>query len=339
MNLTPQTTVHRKIAHAAGIVLSLDGKGGSGTFVRLEDDQIAILTAKHVVIECIRSTGEFLIWAPLFDAKFRKPTMIRMDSSQQGDAAFVIFEDPPVGIEPIAFDEWTRNGSLAAGTEVLACGFPAALRKVEGRKITPKIGAFHSRVASLGGNTFVCPINETAESLGTFEGLSGGGVFSMDGEFAGIVTGERRRISASYGELYSIRPRGFAEIFTPYSFPPDAPKGGYLGQKQSLSLHIKKSDGSILATVGCLAELMWSKTEPAHKHGKIGRLLTIEFIYPDHERHYPVNIESMFYWEDDTEEGRTAAIQSEFKFVLMRMGWLVADSEDGPSTIQINAMV
>ena len=77
-----------------------------------------------------------------------------MDFSQQGDVAFVVFKDPPMAIEPIAFDDWTKNGSiLAVGAEVLACGFPAALRKVEGRMTTPKIGAFHGRVTSLGGNT------------------------------------------------------------------------------------------------------------------------------------------------------------------------------------------
>lgn len=322
------------------MLLGMNGKGGSGTFVRLKDGQIALLTAKHVVIECIRNTGEILVWAPLFEKQFRRPIMIRMDSSQQGDAALVTFENPHKGIRPIPFKDWTQNQpGLEVGSKVLACGYPAALRDIEGRKITPKFGWLRDRVISLNETSVVCGIDESMERVETYEGLSGGGLFSEHGKFLGVIIAERRRIAKTKGELHALRPRCFPELYTPFSFPPDAPKGGYHGRREKLSLNIFKPGGTeILVTVGCLAELMQSKTAPNHRHGRIGRLLTIEFIFPNQEMHYPININSLFTWSDDSEAGHIAAIRDEFKFLLMRMGWLIASSDGDVSTIQISPM-
>jgi hypothetical protein len=50
-----------------------------------------------------------------------------------------------------------------------------------------------------------------------------------------------------------------------------------------------------------------------------------------------MNIESMFTWSGDSEEDRLSAINEEFKFLLLRMGWLLKDSgTDGKWSIQVN---
>ncbi|MHB2025078.1 MAG: S1 family peptidase [Elusimicrobiota bacterium] len=332
--------VARKLASCAGIVVGADGKGGSGTCVRLEDGQIAMLTAKHVVLECLRGSGELYISAPFFEAKLRRPRMARMDSAQQADAAFLVFNDPSPKIEPIPFDEWTTNDpELKVDTPVLACGFPGRLRAVDERTIKPQFGHLKDRILSLDGHTAICGIDESREKLPTFEGMSGGGLFSYTGRFLGIITDERRRMTSNYGEVHSLRPSGYEELYKPFKLPGEPPKGGYLGQKRSVAISLKNPDGSVLATVGCLAELLWASQDPTHPHARVGRLLTLEFIYPKGEMHYPINIESLFTWTDDSEEGQMAALRDEFKFLLMRMGWLLSDDNGtGTSAVQVNSL-
>src|SRR5450759_1899632 len=124
--------VTRELAKVSGLVVGRNGKGGSGTCVRLDDGAVALLTAKHVVIECIRNTGEIRIAAPFCGVGFQLPRSIRMDSSQQGDAAFLVFNDLATGIPAIPFASWTANhADIAIGLPVFACGFPGLLRRLE----------------------------------------------------------------------------------------------------------------------------------------------------------------------------------------------------------------
>lgn len=99
-------------------------------------------------------------------------------------------------------------------------------------------------------------------------------------------------------------------------------------------------NSGFLATIEVWAELLWSTTNPNHEYGLIGRLISLEFNIPGIDTHYPSGIESMFSWSDETEEARMSAIRDEFKFLLLRMGWLLKDDlKNGQLTVQVNSMV
>lgn len=335
--------VVRDLAKVSGLIVGRNGKGGSGTCVQLSDGTVALLTAKHVVIECIRNTGEIAIAAPFSGVGFQQPRSISMDSSQQGDAAILVFNGLVAEIPAIPFASWTANhAEIAVGLRVFACGFPGALRKLEGSKLTPAFAYLGDKISSIQGNAVACGINETIKDMPSqFGGMSGGGLFSAEGDFLGVIVEESRRLTQSRGELLSLLPGAFEELYKPYSMPPDVPKGGYYAEERSFVLDLLKPDNSgIQATVGVLAELYWSMTDPNHKYGRIGRLITLEFIIPGIDTHYPINIESLFSWSDDTETGRMSAIQEEFKFLLLRMGWLLKDDgENGQLILQVHPMV
>jgi hypothetical protein len=342
LNRSPSSdAVLRDLAEVTGLVIGRNGKGGSGTCVQLEDGTVALLTAKHVVIECIRNTGGIAIAAPFSGINFQFPRLIRMDSSQQGDAALVVFKEVPQEMPAIPFSQWTINHSkIAVGMPVFACGFPGALRKMEDSKIKPQFSFVGDWISSINGHMVTTGINETiADMPSNFRGLSGGGLFAEDGSFLGLIVEERRRITPSRGELYSILPSGFTELYKPYSMPPDAPNGGDYAERRSVALNLlKPNNEDLVATIGVLAELFWSKSDPNHKLGRIGRIINLEFILPGVETHFPINVESLFTWDEDTEESRLSAIHDEFKFLLLRIGWLLKD--DGETLeLQVNPMI
>jgi hypothetical protein len=334
-------SVLRDLAKVTGLVIGRNGKGGSGTCVQLDDGTIALLTAKHVVIECIRNTGGIAIAAPFSGVNFQFPRLIRMDSSQQGDAAIVVFNEVPQEMPAVPFSKWTINHSkIEVGMPVFACGFPGVLRKMEDSKITPQFSFVGDWITSINGHMVTTGINETIGDIpSNFGGMSGGGLFAEDGAFLGILVEERRRITPSRGELYSILPSGFTELYKPFSMPSGAPKGDYYAERRSVALNLLKPDNEdLVATVGVLAELFWSKTDPKHMFGRIGRIISLEFILPGVDTHFPINVESLFTWDEDTEGSRLNAIHEEFKFLLLRIGWLLND--DGESkAIQVNPMI
>lgn len=324
-----------QIEKLTGMVVGRNGKGGSGTCVRLEDGRVALLTAKHVVFDCIRHTGEVAIGVPSSGIDFHIPSEIRMDSSYQGDAAYLV-SDQLTSLPAISFPHWTSNHpEIVLETQVYACGFPAVFKKVEGRKVHSMFAYLEDKILSVGDNSIICGINETFKNTPeTLSGMSGGGLFSDTGEFLGIVVAERRRVNSFRGELDVLLPHAYQELYKPFSMPPEASKGGFLAEKIPLSLEMYDSSKKLIATVGVWAETFWSKTNPEHKYGRIGRLITLEIIIPGIDTHYPINIESLFSWTDDSDEGRRRAVQEEFKFLLLRMGWLLSGDE-GSSQISL----
>lgn len=339
--------VVRDLAKFSGLVVGRNGKGGSGTCVQFNDGTVGLLTAKHVVIECLRNTGEVFIAIPFSRVGFQRPRAIRMDSSQQGDAAILIFNNLTTEIPTIPFASWTVNHTeIAVGDCVFACGFPGALQQREvireELKWEPRFAYVGDYISSVESDVILCGINETIDGIPSqLGGMSGGGLFSSEGDFLGIVIEESRRLTSSHGELRSLRPSAFVEIYKPFSMPSDAPDGGFYAERRSFSLDMLKPDNSgVLATIGIHAELFWSKTNSEHRYGRIGRLTALEFIFPGIETHYPINIESLFYWDEDTEMARTNAIEDEFKFLLLRMGWLLNyNGENGQPVLKVNPMV
>lgn len=326
-----------ELIHFTGLVAGGDLKGGSGTCVQLDDGSIALLTARHVVWECLRNTGRVGIAA--FGAKFQEPKLIRMDSSQQGDAAYLVFKDPPVGAKAVPFADWTRNRTdLAVGLRVLVCGYSSALKQADNNKVVSTLAWLGDRILAIQGNRVVSGIGETLEGIPrTFEGLSGAGLFSDDARFIGVVVEEKRRLSESQGELYSLLPEEFPELYTPFSLSIEAPIGRYQVEHQHVGLTLLNPEGGVLATIRAMAQYVWSRTAADHQHGRIGRLLSLEFIIPGIQTRYPVSMTSTFTWAGNTNADMLNAAEEELKFLLLRMRWLVREGPDGEITLQVRS--
>jgi hypothetical protein len=322
----------RELVPLAAVVIGANGKGGSGVCVQLEDGAIAVLTAKHVVLECLRNTGRVRIAA--YNVKSQDPELIRMDSTQQGDSAYLMFKEPPTTVKAVPYPDWTTSRlDLEVGQRVITVGFPSFLRKREGNMLIPRIAWLGDSIVAIQGNHIVSGINEIIEGMpNTLEGFSGAGLFSDDGRFIGVVVEEKRRLTESFGELYSLLPSGYAGLYTPFSAPP----GRYHNDQRALRITLLRRDGTgIQAIVGVLAQCIWSRTDPAERYG---RLFSLEFVIPGINEHYPININSEFTWTGNAEADRIRAMEEEFRFLLLRMRWLLKDELDGGSTVQIHPL-
>ena len=340
----PDADLSKQLVMLSGVVVGRNGKGGSGTVILLEDGSVALLTAKHVVIECIRNTGGIAIGVPNSGVKFQVPKLIRMDSSQHGDAAYLIFNSLPGTIPAVPFWKWTKNHTGAVpGLWTFACGFPGALKTISGNRVSSTCVYIGDKILSVQPTSVVSGINEAVHGIPrSLQGMSGGGLFSESGDFIGVIVGEERNTASKRGALHTLLPNGFPELYRPFSMPLDAPSGGFYGMKRTVSFDmIDPATSKSIATVGVIAEVLKSKTNPTHRFGRFGRLLTLEFIIPGSAVHFPINIESIFFWTDDTDKGIERAIREEFKFLLLRIGWLLRDGRGGDDMglIQVSPMV
>ncbi len=334
--LSMSIDVFKRLAKITGMVVGRNGKGGSGTCVRLKDGKVALLTAKHVVIECIRNTGEISLAVPLSKIEFHPPTTIWMDSTQPGDAAYLV--SPQLASLPaIPFEEWTRNHPrIEPEIEVTAVGFPATFKKIDGRVVKSKITYLADKVRSVLGNTIICGINENELNMPDhLDGMSGAGLYNFKGEFFGIVIAERRKITSSYGEIDVLLPSAYEELYKPFSWPLNgAGCIGSCGEDFNIGLELHDEAGKLIATISSKVQTFWSTTDPENQNGRIGCLRTLQFEIPGLNKYYPINIESIFRnWTDDSFETRKKAAQEELQFLLMRLGWLFSDSGKGPKTV------
>lgn len=138
----------KRLAQCSGVVVGATGRGGSGTCVQLEDGPIALLTAKHVVIECLRNTGRVAIAA--YGKPFGDPLEIRMDSSQAGDAAYLVFQTARTPEEFVPFSKWTTSRTdLVLGQRVIACGYPGAFRAIEENTFKSRFFCFADKIMDI----------------------------------------------------------------------------------------------------------------------------------------------------------------------------------------------
>ena len=210
----PDEALIGELAEYLAVVAGPGGKGGTGTCVRMEDGSVAVLTAKHVVWECLRNTGR--VGVGTFNVTLQDPNMIRMDSTQQGDAALLFFKGPQPKVKAIAFADWTKDRSdLQVGQTVYTLGFPGASRNLDGLRLNLGVAFMMAPILALEPGRVVSRIIE-GEGVPDLRGLSGAGLFSDDGRFIGVV------VERNGSMMHSLLPSEYSELYVPFSFPPGA---------------------------------------------------------------------------------------------------------------------
>ena len=335
------------IAQKSGLVLGKDGRGGSGTCVRLDNGDLALLTAKHVVVDCLL-TGELSI-ARSSDKCTDLPKRIRMDSTQMGDAAYVVLRRQDGKAPAIPFSQWTQNTQkLGTGAFGLASGFPGELRKPINKicqalcalrrlfgatvkqAIIPRHMFFQTAISRTSSDLVVCSIDERIKGFPTtLRGMSGGSLFTLDGDFVGVLIEERRKLTPVSGELDVLLPGAFTELYTPFQPPPGSPTD-YWGQQAWSPVFniVHMNDKKRKAKIQVSAELFWSEKSRASQYGRMGRISFFTFIIPGFKQQYPVNTEALFYWDEDTEAAKLKALHEAIVFLLLRSEWGI----DTPAT-------
>lgn len=322
-NGQPPPTFGSWVQSRLGFVFGRDGKGGSAVCVQLKDGADALLTARHVVIDSLL-TGAMTV-ARVGDKETFIPKRIRISS--RTDAALITAGNPVPWSEKVSFAEWTTPSSdTPAGLIVFPCGFPGRWKVIDiENKAIPSMKAliYGTKLSDppRKGGLLVCDIDENEPGmLPTFEGMSGGPMFSKDGIFLGILDHQIRRIGGGdHGEVHVSPVEELTELHTPFV----APLSDYTRQEAwapVLNL-VNKDDRTHTVQLELRADMYWSVSQPESKCGRFGRIQMIRFLSPDGETQYPINTESVFYPKDDTPKERERALDEEVRFLLDRTGW------------------
>lgn len=313
--------ITRFLAERSGQVIGSNGRGGSGTCVELEDGSIALLTARHVVIECLRNTGQIKICA--FERPLVDPLEIRIDSSPSGDVALLLFSETVRPSNYIGFSDWTLSRQdIQPGQRVFACGFPGAFRSSGNGLFRSKFLLLADEILETHQSQIVSGIYEPLEVVPkTLAGFSGGGLFLEEGQFLGVITEERRRPGSERGELVTLKPNEFKELYSPPSVPFHLGSSPYIREQQVISMEIKNpTTGGVLATIRAFVE--WISPSAGER---AGRVACIELDIPEIETHYPINLNSDFHSSGSSDDEADRAMLDELRFLLMRIGFLLAE--------------
>ena len=311
-----------------GSVLGADGRGGTGTFIELEDGRLALLTARHVVVRCIL-TGEMTV-ARLGQPGVHsvEPIAIRIDSKK--DAALLVFEPDSLPGELVPYAQWSSSRPvIAAGMPAIVSGIVGEWKQLdEGTRTIPLTKWIHYWTAVKNPHSrdgfVICDVDETNTALPqSFKGMSGGPFISVGRRLLGVNTGEiRRKLGTDDGEFFVTSLDELGDLFTPYVPPADAPTD-YMHQEAALAFTaVGRKNRAFRIPAMVNVEYFWSQADPDRPEGRIGRIIAIRFGAPDGAERYIVNTESVFRWYDgDTDEDRLRALYEELDFFLEDTGF------------------
>jgi hypothetical protein len=310
--------LYRWIFQRVGYVVGAKGRGGSGVFVKTPEGRVALLTARHVAIDCIL-TGEIQVAANIEGrGRFQKPRSIRL--STKCDAALLTMPDD--AIVPFALDvaDWNpdRHEDPSPGTPVIAAGMPGLWkaepdlekRQIErGRTLLLWTEARHT---SFGRLIEIKADKRIGGLPRTLRGMSGGPLFNIQRELLGVTHAETIS-DVVEGSLFSVARDAWRDLFHPW-IPDDVP-GDLMGMTVGSDPIVGVGDVQIPLRI--VAELFWSPSDPNHRYGGVGRINSIEFFKDDPSRQCLANVEWIFYFElDHTDRDRTRAFEDEIRPLL-----------------------
>lgn len=315
-----------------GTILGADGRGGTGTFIELQDGRVALLTARHVVVRCIL-TGE-MTSARLTEpgALSLEPNAIRIDYRK--DAAFLVFKSDELRGEFVPYAEWSQDlPELAAGMPVIVSGVVGEWREPDlATKTIPVTKWLHfwTGITETRDDRgyFVCDVDEADTALPkSFGGMSGGPCISTSHRLLGVNTGEiRRKARSSTGEFFVTRLSDLKNLFDPYIPPADAPTD-YTRLEACLAFTAaSRKDKRVRVPVVVQVEYFWSRSNPIRPHGRVGRIIAVRFGERRGAGRYVINTESIFHWYNgDSDEDRLRALYEELTFFLQDAGFDLVD--------------
>lgn len=317
-----------------GTIIGADGRGGTGLFIELQDDRVALLTARHVVVRCIL-TGEMTV-IRLAEPSTRsvEPSAIRIDCRK--DAAVLVFGADELSGDFVPYSDWAREfPALAVGMPVIVSGVVGEWKQLDlATKTIPltKWLQFWTGITAPQDHQgyIVCDVNEADAALPTsFGGMSGGPCITTSRRLLGVNTGEiRRRAGSSKGEFYVTRISDLKNLFEPYVPPANAPDD-YMYQEACLGFTAaSRSNRNVRVPATVRVEYFWSRSNPGAPHGRVGRIIGAQFGDRGGAGRYIINTESVFHWYDgDSDEDRLRALYEELSFFLQDTGFdLVGDS-------------
>ena len=308
-----------------GYVFGNDGKGGSGTSVQLMDGSSALLTARHVVIDCIL-TGSIQV-GNVGDQHMAIPKRIWI--SARTDAAYIISSNPNPRSETLSFADWTSPPlHISAGHLVYPSGVPGSWKIIDSEKrALPRIKAlvYESTLANppQQGSFIICNVNEKDLRLPkSFRGMSGGALFSADKRFLGILDSEVRDGSGGGERKIRVTPiQDLEELHGPNQLPLPIHMGQKVDGKFPL---VQIGNPTRKAVIQVHGDMCRSLIQPGFS---FGRIRMIRFLTPPEAADYSITMESIFYPTDDSDAGRKAAFDQELRLILSSIGWGI----EGPS--------
>lgn len=307
-------------------VYGADGRGGTGIFMDMEDGRLALLTARHVVVDCIL-TGEMTVGR--LDRPGRKslvPETTRIDNSR--DAACLIVDRSTFEGEAVPYSEW-------AGPDVeISKGMPVLVSGVVGEWKAPDTKTRHipqTRILHLDTQVVdpddcrqrvVCYVDEKNVQLpGSFKGMSGGPCVSESRRILGINTEElRRRPGTDSGEIFVTRLSHLGSLFKPMQPGLNDPT---VRQQVSMDFWAVRNDNRghrVRASV--LAQFLGSRSTPDAPQGRTGRIVAMKIVTPPSAEPYVIQCCCTFTWSGGaTVEDLRQTLEEELVFFLREMGF------------------
>lgn len=304
---------------------------GSGVLVRLNDGTMAVLTARHVVID-LAVAGSFHCVVPQWGWTSFEPRFLRVHPSS--DVALVGVPDGPTA--GIAWADWnpaTLPPSSLAG-QVLATGTPGAWkgrvdlpsRQIHGLRALGAWCDVDPNPPVMRRSTLnICATNDLPESVG---GMSGGPVLAPSGRVVGVITheslsGPRRLYAAPLDQVLSL--------VTPFQPEPDAPQD-FMREVGTLIAPLRYTNPhrfphAPFHMIGVF-EHFWSASDPEYR---ISRLIAIACATTRTSRRFVMNTESVFPSNRDTLEGQIQDCMLEFDLMLKTPDVEVLESGPRPS--------
>ena len=292
-----------------GLVLGATGRGGSGVFLELADRQVALLTAKHVVLGAL-CTGELTIGV-CAEPKRETFEPLAIKLHPDFDAALLLVRERTSVPKFLLHSEWSLRPTPRARMPIIASGAPGLLKStpnVTTRTIkTVKIVHYFTTVTNPAaptalGRFVACDIDETDPDIPRWlRGMSGGPACTLRRQLVGINTAERRRTDPATGRIYVQPIDDLGDLFVNTTLYPGRLQD-YVGQREVFAFRLFDRTQRPANPFGVLVNCWYfrSAAQPDDADGRIGVIYRIGMTGENGERLFPLNVVSRFrYGQDD----------------------------------------
>lgn len=324
-----------------GCVLGSDGRGGSGTFIELDDGRLAFLTARHVIVQCIL-TGEMTVSRLNSSgaAHSAEPDAIRIDCNK--DAAYLILNANKFEGSRLPYAALSQlQKDISVGMPVIVSGVVGEWKQPDViARVIPQIKVLYYWTGVTDPENdrqlIVCDVDESNSELPlSFGGMSGGPCFSLDRILLGVNIHEiRRKPGTKLGEIQVVRINKLKNLFEPFQVPPGSPEDYMRQEVTGIFWAIKQDNESQKVRMAVKVEFFWSLSNPDAKFGRFGRIIGLCLNLSEGAKRYPINCESVFKYEGDTRADRLKALQEELDYFLMDTDFR-AEQDGNPTIIPI----